>query len=78
MLGHCRHARWFALVGPSAGCLPDALFARGVTLLGGNWITDNAGFIDALKRGESTSSCACKTALTPASYPGTHMLLSRL
>jgi uncharacterized protein (DUF4213/DUF364 family) len=38
MLGHCRNARWFAMVGPGAGCLPDALFARGVTLLGGSWI----------------------------------------
>ena len=31
MLGYCRNASWFAMVGPSAGCLPDALFARGVT-----------------------------------------------
>ena len=78
MLGHCRNARWIALVGPSAGCLPDALFARGVTLLGGNWVTDGAGFVDALKRGESTSSCACKTALTPGVYPGFTTLLQRL
>lgn len=75
MLVCCRNARWFALVGPSAGCLPDALFARGVTLLGGNWVTERVGFIDALRRGESTSPYARKTALTPMSYPGTDMLL---
>jgi hypothetical protein len=49
------NARWFAMVGPGAGCLPDALFARGVTLIGGNWIDDGPGFVDALRRGESTS-----------------------
>ena len=77
MLGHCRAARWFAMVGPGAGCLPDALFARGVTLLGGNWIVDAAGFVDALRRGESTSPCSRKTALTPATYPGFAALLAR-
>jgi uncharacterized protein (DUF4213/DUF364 family) len=77
MLGHCRNARWFAMVGPSAGCLPDALFARGVTLVGGNWIRDGAGFVDALKRGESTSPFSVKTALTRDTYPGGAALLAR-
>lgn len=77
MLACCRHARWFAMVGPSAGCLPDALFARGVTLLGGNWVTDRAGFADALRRGESTSAYARKTALTSDTYPGFAALLRR-
>lgn len=77
MLGHCRRARAFAMVGPSAGCLPDALFARGVTLLGGNWIVDGPGFVAALERGESTSACSIKSALTPAAYPGFEALLVR-
>lgn len=78
MLACCRSARWFAMVGPSAGCLPDALFARGVTLLGGSWIMDRAGFVEALKRGESTSPFARKSALTPETYPGTDALMARL
>lgn len=78
MLAACRIARWFAMVGPSAGCLPDALFARGVTLLGGSWITDRAGFVDALRRGESTSAFARKTAITREIYPGAPALLDRL
>ena len=77
MLGHCRNARWFAMVGPSAGCLPDALFARGVTLVGGNWIQDGAGFVDALKRGASTSPFSVKSALTRDTYPGFATLLAR-
>ena len=77
MLEHCRTARWFAMVGPSAGCLPDALFARGITLVGGNWIVDGAGFVDALKRGESTSPFSVKSALTRDTYPGFTALLAR-
>jgi len=77
MLEHCRQARWFAMVGPGAGCLPDALFARGVTLVGGNWIRDGAGFLDALRRGESTSPFSVKSALTRDNYPGFTTLLAR-
>ena len=77
MLGHCRNARWFAMVGPSAGCLPDALFARGVTLLGGSWVIDRPGFIDALRRGEKHSAFAAKFALTTDNYPGFATLLER-
>lgn len=77
MLGHCHQARWFAMVGPGAGCLPDALFARGVTLIGGNRIDDGPGFIEALRRGESTSRYSTKSALTPDSYPGFAALLER-
>jgi uncharacterized protein (DUF4213/DUF364 family) len=77
MLGHCRNARWFAMVGPGAGCLPDALFARGVTLLGGSWVSERQGFIDALKRGEARSAFAGKFALTADNYPGFEVLLDR-
>lgn len=77
MLACCRSARWFAMIGPSAGCLPDALFARGVTLLGGSWVNDRDGFIAALKSGESLSDFASKIALTPNSYPGWRELIQR-
>jgi uncharacterized protein (DUF4213/DUF364 family) len=77
MLDCCRNATWFAMVGPSAGCLPDALFARGVTLLGGSWIGDRQGFIAALKSGESRSEFAGKFVLTAQSYPGFDALLAR-
>ena len=77
MLGCCRNARWFAMVGPGAGCLPDALFARGVTLLGGSWIRDGEGFIDAMQRGETTSGFTAKSALTAGRYPGFEALRDR-
>jgi uncharacterized protein (DUF4213/DUF364 family) len=77
MLACCRNARWFAMIGPSAGCLPDALFARGVTLLGGSWINERDGFTAALRRGESLTEFAGKFVLTADSYPGFDALLTR-
>ena len=77
MLECCRNARWFAMVGPSAGCLPDALFARGVTLLGGSWVDDRDGFTAALRSGESLGEHASKFALTADGYPGFDVLLAR-
>lgn len=76
MIACCRNARWFAMIGPSAGCLPDALFARGVTLLGGSWINDRDGFTAALTSGESLGDYASKFALTVDGYPGFDVLLA--
>lgn len=77
MLGLCRRARRFALIGPSVGCPPDPLFARGVTLLGGSWITDSAAYVDALRSGASTAPVARKFALAREDYPGWSALLRR-
>ncbi len=78
MLACCRDARWFAMIGPSAGCLPDALFARGVTFLGGSWVDDRKAFIEALRSGESRGASARKYALSADSYPGFATLLLRI
>lgn len=78
MIACCGKARWFAMVGPSAGCLPDALFARGVTLVGGTWINDRDGYTAALRGAESLSDYASKFALTADNYPGFDALLARL
>ena len=77
MLAHCRHAQWLALIGPSMGCLPDALFARGVTLMGGSWVLDGPAYLDALRSGEQRQGLAQKVALTPVVYPGLEALLAR-
>lgn len=51
VLEGCRGARAVAMIGPGAGCLPEPLFARGVTAIGGSWISDRAGFVAALRSG---------------------------
>ena len=78
MLAHCRQACWLALIGPSMGCLPDALFARGVTLIGGNWVLNGPAYVDALRCGEQRRGLSEKVAITAAAYPGFEALLARL
>lgn len=78
MLARCERANCIALIGPSAGCLPDALFARGVSSLGGSWVTDREGFIAALAAGEGWSRYARKCAVTPADWPGFDALRLRI
>jgi len=78
MLARCTQARWIALIGPSMGCLPDALFARGVTLIGGSWVLDGPAYVDALRQGVQRSGLAQKVAITHAAWPGFDVLLARL
>lgn len=77
VLAHCARARAFAMVGPGAGCLPDALFERGVTLLGGTWIEDAAGFVQALAAGGPWGAHTRKFAIASDGYPGIDALLRR-
>lgn len=78
VLAHCRGATRLALIGPTLGCLPDALFARGVTSIGGSWITDPAAFVETLPAGALRSAHARKFTLRAADYPGLEALLARL
>lgn len=73
----CAGARSLALIGPSAGCLPDALFARGVTFVGGTWVRDPAAFTAALVAGDPLGAHASKFALTPDRYPGWRALADK-
>lgn len=74
ILDHCAGADRVAMIGPGAGCLPDPLFRRGVTLFGGSWITDAAAVVDALRAGESWSAYARKVAIRRDEYPGLERL----
>jgi hypothetical protein len=78
MLVSCASARRFALIGPGASCLPDPLFSRGVTLMGGTWITDTAAFRNALTAGEPWGATARKVAIRREDYPGFEALLERI
>lgn len=69
VLANCRRARRIALIGPGAACLPEVLFARGITTLAGAWITDAAGFKTALRQGAPWGGFARKFALHAADVP---------
>lgn len=75
---HCVAAKEFVLIGPGASCLPDPLFARGVTRLGGSWVLDPPGLFDALESGRPWSGHTRKCTLDSTSYPGFDTLLGRL
>jgi uncharacterized protein (DUF4213/DUF364 family) len=75
MLAAAPQAQDFAVIGPSAGVWPDALFARGVTLLGGSRVADGAAFVDAMARGASWSAAAAKFAISRTQWPGWQALL---
>jgi uncharacterized protein (DUF4213/DUF364 family) len=73
----CASATTFAVVGPGAGCLPDPLFDRGVTLLGGTRVVDPEGFREAVLQGSRWGASTRKYALRRDAYPGFDALLER-
>jgi hypothetical protein len=77
MRAAAKRATRFALIGPSAGLLPDALFAAGVTDIGGSWVVNGPGFAEALRCGERRGRNARKFALGASAYPGLPALLAR-
>jgi hypothetical protein len=77
VLAACRSARHFAIVGPTAGCVPDPLFARGVHSVGGRRVVDVDGFRDAFLRGGKWGAFAAKYVISRQGYPGIDRLLER-
>lgn len=76
VLAHCRRAERVSLIGPGAGCLPDPLFARGVTLLGGTHVVDAVAFKAAVCAGEPWGNTVRKFAIARDGYPGFEPLCS--
>lgn len=72
-----RGADAVAIVGPSAGCPPDALFAAGVSAVGTAWVADAETFLARLAAGEKWGAASRKVTLTPQAYPGLDALLQR-
>ena len=78
VLAACRKARHFAIVGPTAGCVPDPLFARGVHTLGGRRVVERERFLDAFLSGGKWGPYAAKYVLSQGQYPGIESLLTRI
>jgi len=72
-----RGAEAVAIVGPSAGCPPDPLFAAGVSSVGTAWVEDAGAFLAHVAAGEKWAGSARKVTLTPQRYPGIETLLAR-
>ena len=78
VLDACRDARYFAIIGPTAGCIPDPLFERGVDHMGGRRVVDVDGFRKAFCAGEKWGAYASKYAIARGQYPGFDELLRRV
>jgi len=78
LLEHCRGARHNALVGPTVGCFPDDLFARGIDVLAGSEVGDGETAFATLARGGRLRDVARRTVITRDAYPGFATLLARV
>jgi uncharacterized protein (DUF4213/DUF364 family) len=75
ILAHCGHASRVAVIGPTAGCLPDPLFARGVDAVGGSRIVDSALLKGRLREQRQWAEAVQKYTLEKDAYPGFEQLL---
>lgn len=75
--GCWRGADAVAIVGPSAGCPPDPLFAAGVSAVGAAWVIDAEAFLARVAAGEKWGETSRKVTLTPQRYPGLDALLAK-
>ena len=66
-----------AIVGPSAGCPPDPLFAAGVSAVGAAWVVDAEAFLARCAAGAKWGETSRKVTLTPQPYPGLDALLAK-
>ena len=64
------------IVGPSAGCPPDPLFAAGVSSVGTAWVADEEAFLAHVAAGEKWGASSRKVTLTRERYPGLEALLA--
>lgn len=76
--GCWRGAEAVAIVGPSAGCPPDPLFAAGVSAVGAAWVVDAEAFLARCAAGAKWGETSRKVTLTPQRYPGLDALLASL
>jgi len=70
------NAETVVVVGPTAGFLPDPLFRRGVSAVGGTRVVDAQAAIRALQQDRGLAETAQRYLIRRAGYPGIEALLS--
>ena len=76
LLPHFGNARQIFIVGPTVGCLPDPLFDRGITQLGGCAVLDTAQFLSLWMAQEKWRDSTRRYVLSrDSAYPGCLQLL---
>lgn len=64
ILQHCSNAEQILMLGPTASCIPQPLFERGVTLIGGFHVSDADTFIDYWRSGKKWRQCGFRYSIT--------------
>ena len=70
VLRHCDPRAQVALVGPSAACLPDPIFDRGVDVVGSTMVCDLPRLETQLEAGQPWAEGTTKYCITRDQYPG--------
>ena len=77
MLAHCTAAEQVALVGPTVGFFPDAVFARGIDLVAGTRVLGAVRAQRCLAERAKLGESVVRTVIRRAEYPGLTTLLKR-
>ncbi len=79
LLPYFSNAEQTFIVGPTVGCLPDPLFDRGITQLGGCTVMDRARFLDLWAAQDRWRDTTRRYVLSRgSSYPGWPLLLKNM
>lgn len=78
VLACCEDAKRILLVGPTCGCLPDPLFERGVSALGGCGVAKTDAFLERWAAEEDWRDTTRRYVLSSSNgYPGYRALVAR-
>ncbi|PVV08961.1 MAG: hypothetical protein B6D72_15445 [gamma proteobacterium symbiont of Ctena orbiculata] len=77
ILAHCGQAQRVAVIGPTAGCLPDPLFSRGVDAIGGSRVAVPERLKQRLRDQLEWADAVEKYTIERDDYPGFEQLLLR-
>lgn len=75
ILQHCNETSHISLIGPTAGCLPDALFTRGINSVGASRVVNLELLIQRMQHLESWGGSVEKYTINQHNYPGFKELL---
>ena len=75
VLSYCDPKARVALVGPSASCLPDPIFDRGVDVVGSTMVCDLPRLEALLEAGKPWAEGTAKYCITRDQYPGIRQMI---
>lgn len=78
VLTHCANAEKIAVIGPTASCLPDSLFKRGVDIIGASTVVDANTLMERSGVNQNWGESVQKYVIEKQAYPGYETLLDKI